>query len=225
MSRGLGELGEVVGDADQRPFRTHVLDAVQQELARAACLFDLPEHRFYNLLSEAVAAASAGSFQLSSHGLGQGSADLACGIGRMLGATRGDLAGDAARTECVQIGFAQIAAIGEGFFRTPAEVRCDPVDERNLLPWSRPLGVSPCATMIWAVRALSMEPWHQTVRASARRPMAPWVGAATMIGVRVRRLIRARPNIPGLACWVTRTGANATYNLRLLVSPACIGEH
>jgi len=32
-----------VGGADHGPFGTHFLDAAQQELAEAACLFDLSE--------------------------------------------------------------------------------------------------------------------------------------------------------------------------------------
>jgi hypothetical protein len=47
----LGELEEVVGGAEQCPFGAHLSDAPQQELTEAASLFDLPEHRFYNLLS------------------------------------------------------------------------------------------------------------------------------------------------------------------------------
>src|SRR5258705_4510983 len=48
------QLQEVVGGADHGPFGTHFLDAPQQELAEAACLFDLSEHRFHHLLSQSV---------------------------------------------------------------------------------------------------------------------------------------------------------------------------
>jgi hypothetical protein len=46
------QLQEVVGDANHGPLGTHFLDAAQQELAEAACLFDLSEHRFHHLLSQ-----------------------------------------------------------------------------------------------------------------------------------------------------------------------------
>jgi hypothetical protein len=42
---------EIVGGADHGPRGRYFLDAAQQELAEAACLFDLSEHRFHHLLS------------------------------------------------------------------------------------------------------------------------------------------------------------------------------
>ena len=48
------QLQEVVGGADHGPFGTYFLDAAQQELAEAACLFDLSEHRLHHLLSQSV---------------------------------------------------------------------------------------------------------------------------------------------------------------------------
>src|SRR5829696_8704484 len=44
------ELCEVVGGADHRPFGRNGVDATQQELAEAAGLLDLSEHRFHDLL-------------------------------------------------------------------------------------------------------------------------------------------------------------------------------
>src|SRR6202049_965098 len=48
------QLQEVVGGADHGPFGAHFLYAPQQELAEAASLFDLSEHRFHHLLSQSV---------------------------------------------------------------------------------------------------------------------------------------------------------------------------
>jgi hypothetical protein len=47
----LGELQDVVGEADEAPFGGDVLDAAQEELAEAARLLDLSEHRLRQLLS------------------------------------------------------------------------------------------------------------------------------------------------------------------------------
>jgi hypothetical protein len=47
----LGELEEVVGGANDCPFGADV-EAAQQELAEAARLFDLPEHRLGQLLAQ-----------------------------------------------------------------------------------------------------------------------------------------------------------------------------
>jgi mercuric ion binding protein len=45
---------EIVGGADHGPLGTYFLNAAQQELAEAACLFDLSEHRLHHLLSQSV---------------------------------------------------------------------------------------------------------------------------------------------------------------------------
>ena len=47
----VGELEEIVGEADEAPFRGDLLDAAQEELAEAARLLDLTEHRLGQLLS------------------------------------------------------------------------------------------------------------------------------------------------------------------------------
>jgi hypothetical protein len=39
------------------PIHAHLSDAPQQELTEAAGLFDLPEHRFYNLLMKSAGHA------------------------------------------------------------------------------------------------------------------------------------------------------------------------
>src|SRR5258707_4543754 len=81
------QLQEVVGGADQGPFGTHFLYAPQQELAEAACLFDLSEHRFHHLLSQSVGWFEAAVLDLLSHPLGQRSADCSVRCCRVLGAS------------------------------------------------------------------------------------------------------------------------------------------
>ena len=51
QSPPLSQLQQIVGGTDNAPFRAHLLDAPQQELAEAAPLLDLPEHRFGQLLA------------------------------------------------------------------------------------------------------------------------------------------------------------------------------
>src|SRR5258705_5401535 len=91
------QLQEVVGGADHGPFGTHFLDAPQQELAEAACLFDLSEHRFHHLLSQSVGCFEAAVVDLLSHPLGQWSADFSVCCGRVLGASGRDIAVDTSR--------------------------------------------------------------------------------------------------------------------------------
>jgi hypothetical protein len=47
----MGELQDVVGEADEAPFGGDLLDAAQEELTEAARLLDLPEHRLGQLFS------------------------------------------------------------------------------------------------------------------------------------------------------------------------------
>ena len=49
---------EIVGGADHGPLGTYFLDAAQQKLAEAACLFDLSEHRLHHLLSQSVTSCA-----------------------------------------------------------------------------------------------------------------------------------------------------------------------
>ena len=56
-SGGAGEFGEVVRDAEERPFRLDVLDAAQQELSKASGLLDLAKDRLDDLLAQSVTAA------------------------------------------------------------------------------------------------------------------------------------------------------------------------
>jgi hypothetical protein len=144
-----GELGEVVGGADQGPLGTHLLNAAQQELAEASCLFDLSEHRLHDLLPQPVPAAPSRPLELSSHGLRQRPAGPALVVGGVLGPSRGDVAGDAAILELLEVGLRAVARIGRGLFRLGAEVGLDPVDKDcELILVAR--CVSVCATITCA---------------------------------------------------------------------------
>jgi len=95
----------------QRPIGAHFLDAPQQELAEAACLFDLSEHRFHHLLSQSVGRFEAAIVDLLSHPLGQRSADFSVRGCRVLGASGCDVAVDTVCFERFQIGFAAVAGV------------------------------------------------------------------------------------------------------------------
>jgi hypothetical protein len=56
-----------VGGADHGPLGTYFLDAAQQELAEAACLFDLSEHRLRHFLSQSVRRFEAAVVDLFAH--------------------------------------------------------------------------------------------------------------------------------------------------------------
>jgi hypothetical protein len=53
----LSELQDIVGEADEAPLGGGLLDAAQQELAEAARLLDLSEHRLGQLLAQAIGLA------------------------------------------------------------------------------------------------------------------------------------------------------------------------
>ena len=65
----LGELEQVVGGADHRPFASHLIKASKEELSEASGMFDLAKDRLDDLLAQSVAAAPAGTFELSGHSL------------------------------------------------------------------------------------------------------------------------------------------------------------
>src|SRR6266704_3947935 len=114
VSGGLCEseqLQEVVGGADHRPLGTYFLDAAQQELAEAACLFDLSEHRFHYLLSQSVGRFEAVVVDLLSHSLGQRSANFSVLGGWVLGTSGRDIAVDTVCFEPFEIGFAAVAGV------------------------------------------------------------------------------------------------------------------
>jgi putative transposase len=101
----------VGGGADHGPLGTHFLDAPQQELAEAACLFDLPEHRFHHLLSQSLRRFEAPLVDLFSHQLRQPSTGLSVCRCRVLGVSGCDIAVDTTCYERFEIGFAAVARI------------------------------------------------------------------------------------------------------------------
>ena len=105
------QLQEVVGGADHGPLGTYFLDAAQQELAEAACLFDLSEHWFHHLLSQSVGCFEVAVVDLLSHPLGQRSTNFSVCRCRVLGASRCDIAVDTTCYECFEIGFAAVARV------------------------------------------------------------------------------------------------------------------
>jgi hypothetical protein len=56
-----------VSGADLRPFGSGFVDAAQQKLSKASCLFDLAENRFDDLACAVDAATMASAPQLGSH--------------------------------------------------------------------------------------------------------------------------------------------------------------
>ena len=68
----LGKLEQVVGGAHDRPFAAHFGEAAQQELAESAGLFDLPKHRFGQLLAPPVRARVPAGLDLRPHGFDTG---------------------------------------------------------------------------------------------------------------------------------------------------------
>ena len=66
--RSFGELEQVVGGADERPFGFYLFEATQKELAEASGMLDLAENGLDDLFSEAVTAAAAGASELGCHG-------------------------------------------------------------------------------------------------------------------------------------------------------------
>jgi hypothetical protein len=57
------QLEHVVGRAHQRPFGFHLLDTTQQELSKAAGMFDLSDHRFDDRFARRVTEMFAGAFK------------------------------------------------------------------------------------------------------------------------------------------------------------------
>src|SRR5258708_12986103 len=112
----VSELEQIVDGADHRPLGSDLVEAAQEELAEASGVFDLAEHRFDDLLSQAVAATPAGALEFCRHGgLARASRPTSRSGGMRLAVARpagSQIAGDLAATE-----------IGEGLFVTVAGVR------------------------------------------------------------------------------------------------------
>ena len=100
-----------MGGADHGPLGTYFLDAAQQKLAEAACLFDLSEHRLHHLLSQSVRRFEAAVVDLFAHQLRQRSTNFSVCRCRVLGASRCDIAVDTTCYERFENGFAAVARV------------------------------------------------------------------------------------------------------------------
>ena len=89
----------------------YFLDAAQQKLAEAACLFDLSEHRLHHLLSQSVRRFEAAVVDLCAHQLRQRSTNFSVCRCRVLSASRCDIAVDTTGYERFEIGFAAVARV------------------------------------------------------------------------------------------------------------------
>jgi hypothetical protein len=105
---------------------THCLDATQQELAEASCLFDLSEHRLDDLFSQPVPAAPSRLLELVSHGLRQWPAGPALVVVGVLGPPRGNVAGDIAIRERCKVRLRAVARIGGGLPSSPGHTLTAP---------------------------------------------------------------------------------------------------
>src|ERR1700729_1668534 len=78
-------------------------------IVESSRLLDLPEHRLHDLLSQSIPAAITGALQLLPHFLRHLAADLARGLGRMLGSPGSDIGVDLPGRERQQIVLTAIA--------------------------------------------------------------------------------------------------------------------
>ena len=122
-----------MGGADQRPLCLHCLKATQQELSKSSCLLDLPEHWLHDLLSRSVPAAITGALQLLPHFLRHLVADLARGLGRMLGSSGSDIGVDLPGRERQKIVLTAIARVRRNLPGLASEVGPDGIDQGNKL--------------------------------------------------------------------------------------------
>src|ERR1700733_813772 len=80
-------------------------------IVESSRLLDLPEHRLHDLLSQSIPAAITGALQLLPHFLRHLAADLARGLGRMLGSPGSDIGVDLPGRERQQIVLTAIARV------------------------------------------------------------------------------------------------------------------
>src|SRR5215204_2376105 len=115
----LGELEQVVGGADHRPFASHLIKASKEELSEASGMFDLAKDRLDDLLAQSVAAAPAGTFELSGHSLharALAPSPFAGGIRLpVLGPARCQVSVDPAAGQMRQISLTAISGVGREF--------------------------------------------------------------------------------------------------------------
>src|ERR1700694_1180578 len=111
-SGAAGELGEIVGGADQRPFGFDFFDAPQQELPEPSCLLDLPKYRLHDLLSEPVSASPSCPLELVPHGFCERLDNLSFALRGVLGASGCEVSADLTLGQGRKVGLAAVAGIG-----------------------------------------------------------------------------------------------------------------
>src|SRR5271166_5199312 len=111
--RGFREFEQIVDGADHRPLGSDLVETAQEELPEASGVFDLAEHRFDDLLSEAVAAAPAGALEFCRQGglaRSFGPSSRAGGMGLAMACPAGsEVSGDAAAGEMGEVLLVAIA--------------------------------------------------------------------------------------------------------------------
>src|ERR1022692_5030743 len=115
----VGELEQIVDGADHRPLGSDLVEAAQEELAEASGMFDLAEHRFDDLLSQAVAAAPAGALEFCRHGgLARAFRPTSRPGGMRLAVARparSQIGGDSAASEIGEVLLVTVAGVGRDF--------------------------------------------------------------------------------------------------------------
>src|SRR5580692_12901899 len=116
---GFREFEQIVDGADHRPLGSDLVEAAQEELPEASGMFDLAEHRFDDLLSEAVAAAPAGALEFCRHGglaRSFGPTSRTGGMGLAMTCPAGsEIAGNPAAGEMGEIFLVAVSRVGGDF--------------------------------------------------------------------------------------------------------------
>src|ERR1700730_9266613 len=113
-------------------------------IVESSRLLDLPEHRLHDLLSQSIPAAITGALQLLPHFLRHLAADLARGLGRMLGSPGSDIGVDLPGRERQQIVLTAIARVRRNLPGLASEVARTASTRGTSCGQSLMLCVSPC---------------------------------------------------------------------------------
>jgi hypothetical protein len=128
-----GELEQIVDGADHRPLCCDRVEAAKEERAEASGMFDLAEHRFDDLLSQAVAATPAGALEFCRHGgLARAFRPKARPSGICLAVARpagSQIAGDPTASEIGEVLLVTVAGVGRDFLGIGAQHRTDSFDQ------------------------------------------------------------------------------------------------
>ena len=120
-----------MGEADEAPFGGDFLGAAHQELAEAARLLDLAEHRLGQLLPQAIGAFAAAGLDFLAHGGDARAAAFSCA--GVLGPARRDIGVDCAVLQHGEISVGTIAGVGRELRRLAAEIGFDRIGDRRQL--------------------------------------------------------------------------------------------